>query len=203
MTKKNYPVFPSLGILTEAGNPGSTRLILAAYGAEDQSSVEILNDTGNTEQHETTAITVDPVTARMGFVSDGKTFNIREPRENDGKWLSKFKVELPVEAIRAFAVRGENMDPEETLDAFATDDSPYVVGVVYTNGVGRWSRVDSDWILLAADDDTFDDMDVITIDPERSDEFLSLYDDNYVSITDAEQYESAESDDESDSTSDE
>jgi hypothetical protein len=38
-------------------------------------------------------------------------------------------------------------------------------------------------------------MDVVTIDPERADEFLSLYDDNFVSITDAEQYESAESDD--------
>lgn len=195
MTKKLYPVFPSLGVLSEAGNPASSRLILSAGAAEDKSRLEIVNDTGFTEEHDTTAITVDRITARMEFVTDGKTYRIREPRENDGLWLSKYKVELPVEAIRAFAVRGDNMDPEETLDAFATDDSPYIVGVVYTNGVGRWTRSNGEWTLLASDDDTYTDMDVVTIDPERADEFLSLYDDNFVSITDAEQYESAESDD--------
>lgn len=200
MSSKLYPVFPGLGVVTEKGNPDSARLILAAGAAVDQSSLEIVNDTGKTEKHETDSITVDPSTARLEFESDGKTFRVREPRENDGAWLSKYKISLPLDAIRAFAIRGVSMNPEETLDAYATDDSPYIVGLVYTNGVGRWTRVDGDWVLLASDDDTFDDMNVFEIDPERADEFLTLYDDNYVSVTDAEQYESADSGDVSDIT---
>ena len=85
------------------------------------------------------------------------------------------------------------MNPDETLDAYATADSPYLVGLVYTNAVGRWSRVDGDWVLLASDDDTFNDMDVFEIDPDRGQEFIDQYDSNFVSVTDAEQYESAES----------
>ena len=202
MSDNLYPVFPTMGVLTEKGNPASARLIIAASAATDQSKVQILNDVGKTEDHDTLSVTVDPITDRISFESDGKTYSIREPRETDTRWLSKYKVTLPIEAIRAFAIRGEHMNPDETLDAFASEDSPYVVGVVYTNGVGRWSRVDGDWVLLAADDDAFDDMEVFEIDAERGDEFLELYDSNYVSVQDATQYESAEPDDSDEESSD-
>jgi hypothetical protein len=195
VTDNLYPVFPTLGVLTEKGNPASARLIIAASAANDQTKLQILNDVGKTEKHDTVSITVDPITDRISFESDGKTYGIREPRESDSKWLSKYKVTLPIEAIRAFAIRGEHMNPDETLDAFASEDSPYVVGVVYTNGVGRWSRIDGDWVLLAPDDDAFDDMEVFEIDAERGEDFLDLYDSNYVSVSDAAQYESAEPDD--------
>lgn len=190
---ETYPVFPFIGILTETGEPSSARLIKAAAASMDHSTLSILNDVGLMEDHETTSITVDPITARMEFVSDGKNYRIREPRESDGRWLSKYKVTLPTDALRAFTIRGDSMNPDETLDAYATEDSPYIIGLVYTNGVGRWSRVDGDWVLLSPTDDSFDEGDVFEIDPERADEFISLYDSNYVSVTDAEQYESAES----------
>ncbi len=189
----NYPVYPFMGVLTQDEVPNTARLILAATASPGKDQIQILNDTGKTEEHDSTDITVDPETARMSFVSDGNKYRIREPRESDGSWLSKYKTSLPVEAIRAFTLRGDSMNPDETLDAFATDDSPYLVGLVYTNGVGRWSRIDEDWVLLAPTDDTFAEMNVFEIDPERAQEFIDLYDSSYVSITDAEQYESAES----------
>jgi hypothetical protein len=146
-------------------------------------------------------LSTDNKTGRLTFVSpDGIKYNVREFRENDGRWMSKYRISLPEEALSYLTPQNEGADvvrltgndltaPDESLDAFSIDDSVYILGLVYTNQYGRFSRVDGDWVLLAPNDRTYDDMIVTSIDPNRAEEFLDLYDRNYVTVTDAEEFE--------------
>jgi hypothetical protein len=80
-------------------------------------------------------------------------------------------------------------DTVERLTAYATDSSVYVIGLVYENALGRWVRIDGDWSLMAEDDKSFFDAIVIDIDPDRGDEYIEMFDKNYVTVTDTENYE--------------
>jgi hypothetical protein len=183
---KSYALLKGLAVLTtEKGMP---QLILDVMQTGD--TLTITDTNGEATEFPTSNITVDDRTARIEFVSGDTTYRIRELRETDGSWLSIMRVDLPTEALRAFS-SGGNMNPDETVDAYALEDSAYIVGLVYSNAVGRWSRVDGDWILLAPGDKTYDGMSVFTIDPDRAQAYISLFDKNHVTITDTEQYESA------------
>lgn len=139
-----------------------------------------------------TRISRDRATGRLSFESGGDSYTVRELREDDGQWISKYKTWLPIAALQTL-INGDTVEDlsqvEESIDAFALDDSPYVLGVVYTNNAGRWVRLNGDWVLLAPEDTTYSGMGVINIDPERADEFLALYDDNFVTVQDAEAFE--------------
>lgn len=188
-----YPVRPGVGVLTSSG--GTPILTTGVVMETSRAAVTATLVDGTEENYPTSEVSVDPQTARMEFVSNDTTYRIRELRETDGSWLSVYKTDLPAEALRAFAKTGEDMDIQETLDAFALEDSVYVVGLVYTNGMGRWSRVDGDWILLASDDATYEGLEAISIDADRAQSFITLFDKNFVTVTDAEKYESAGSQD--------
>lgn len=77
----------------------------------------------------------------------------------------------------------------ETLSAYSSGDSPYVLGVVYETPEGLWSRNGGSFLPMANEDDTFADMDRIVIAPEKAKDFLELYDKNYVAVSDAVGYE--------------
>jgi hypothetical protein len=188
-SNSSYPLWKGLGVLTsEAGTP---QAIWGARTNDKRTSLDVTTKHGDVVTYAPADITVEDRTARIEFVSGDTIYRIREPREADGSWLSVMKTDLPVEALRAFANQGENMNPEETLDAFALPDSAYIVGLVYSNATGQWSRVDGDWILLSPGDTTFEGMEVITIDPERAQAYIGLYDKHFVTVTNTEQYESA------------
>lgn len=82
----------------------------------------------------------------------------------------------------------------ETLEARAANDSAYIVGLLYNNDSGTWSRIDGDWVLLAPEDEAYEDTVVIEIDPDKASDFIKMYDDNYITVTDAEQYELVDED---------
>lgn len=194
MAETAYPIFPGVGVLSKTDDPTSARLVSHVSSTSNPEKIIVLNDVGMTEEFPAESITVDPENGKLRFVSDGTTYTVRIPRETDGVWLSKYRTDIPFAAFRAFAAQGENkVNPEETLEAYATDDSPYIVGLVYGNTMGRWARIDEDWVLISPTDTTYDDLNAYQIDSDRADEFISLYDSNYVSVTDAERYESADS----------
>lgn len=84
------------------------------------------------------------------------------------------------------------MNHPESLVAYALGDSAYIVGLVYSTDAGRFVRTDGDWIGLSSADTTFQDMEAIHIDPNKATDLISQYDKNFVTVSDAEQYESAE-----------
>jgi hypothetical protein len=211
-----YPAFPGHGALTRDDKPQEAEAVLRADSTKD--GLVIHFPKVSPVSYPSTDLTVDQKTGRLTFTSAATRYQLRELREDDGEWLSKYKTLLPLPALGALVEPGTSGDqvaspddsmnnPSESIDAFATEDSVYIVGVVYTNTAGRWSRQGGDWILLAGSDTTFsdDDMMVIPIDPAKAGQFLDMYDQNHVTVTDAERYEAQDAyvpsdEDESDSS---
>lgn len=202
------PVFTEPGVLTRDDDPKYHQAVSGVYATPNNlvvgmPGVEPVNFPSDN-------ITVNGTTGRLSFISSDTPYRVRELREDDGEWLSKYKTLLPLEALGAIVGpmnKGDDVDTtsgpdplSESLDAFSLEDSVYVVGLVYTNNAGRWIRVDGDWVLMSPTDDTYDDMVVTTIDPDRADEFVQMYDNNFVTVEDAEHYEADSNDDGADST---
>lgn len=200
MPSKSRPIFLRPSVFIVDGNADSARGVRTVYADEKNSTLLITFSDNSEEKFAVSDITQGSNTARMAFVSNGVRNTVRGLRETDGRWLSVLKTDLPLEALEEIINRGDaQMDTGETLEAFALEDSPYVVGLVLTNARGRWTRQDGDWMMLAPRDETFsaDNMISISINPDRANDYIALYDSNFVSVTDTEQYESADSDTES------
>ena len=209
MSKKTqeYLLFPKHGALTRDDDLDFAQAVTGVSKVKGGISVALPRLSPVT--YPSDQITVDQSTGRLSFISSDTPYRVRELRDDDGEWMSKYKTLLPLEALEALnnaPIRGETVAgtgtngltaPDESLDAFSMDDSAYIVGVVYTNDSGRWSRVDGDWILLASDDDTFSDLVVTPIDPAKADAFLTRYDRTFITVSDAEQYEAEASADDS------
>ncbi len=201
----SYPAFPSNGVLYRADDPDYAQAVVRADAVNG--GLDIHMPGISPVKYPSDDVTVDGNTGRLNFTSTGTPFGIRELREDDGSWLSRYKTLLPLPALGSLIGRvgdAEGMatanpnDARETLDAYSTEDSPYIVGVLYTNNAGRWSREGGDWIPVSPDDATFstndDDLIVTPIDPDRADQFLSMFDQNYVSVADAERFEQTSDD---------
>lgn len=147
-------------------------------------------------------LTINKNTGTIDFKAFDTEYTIRELREEDGYWMSSLKMPLSVPILEGMAenarkknnmaeVPGSDVDinDSEKLIAYAFDDSLYVVGLVYSNDTGRWLRVGADWILMSADDDTFEGASSIIIDPDRADEYVDLYDANHMPVSDTEEFE--------------
>jgi hypothetical protein len=191
-----YLIFPSYGVLTETGSPDFGIPIQSAYTVGD--TLTTVNADGSETPYETENVSEEGKTGRIVFKANDTEYRIRELREDDGYWMSKYKTLLPISALELL-IKPQSKDigmditsPEDTVErltAYATDSSVYVIGLVYENALGRWVRIDGDWSLMAEDDKSFFDAIVIDIDPDRGDEYIEMFDKNYVTVTDTENYE--------------
>jgi hypothetical protein len=179
----------AVGVLTDGSSEPLP--VVSVLASEDDKLVRVISSRGMSQDFKVSKLNISQVSGRIMFVSNRISYNIREPRETDGQWLSVYNVDLPLEAVETLVAGDTSMD-DESIVAYADGDSPYVLGVIYQNEGIRWVRYDGDWLLVAEDDDTYDGMERMLISPERTEEFLDLYDHNYVTVSDAQQYESAE-----------
>lgn len=171
--------------------------VLTAPGAEPRFTAALLVDDGETEIQiigpdgvETVPVArieQDGNSARLVLSTKKSKYNWRPLREADGIWLSAHKIPLPVEALSSIAT-GETV-ATEILSAFSSGDSPYILGVTYETADGSWVRAGGQFLPVAGDDTTFGDMDRIIIEPAKAQEFLDLYDRNYVTVSDAIAFE--------------
>ena len=194
--ENKYLIFPSYGVLTEIGSPDFGIPIQSAYTVGD--TITTVNADGTETPYDAENVSEERKTGRIVFKANDTEYRIRELREDDGYWMSKYKTLLPISALELL-IKPQSKDtgmdittPEdvtESITAYASDSSVYVLGLIYENTLGRWLRVDGDWSLMAEDDMTFLDAIVIEIDPDRADEYIDMYDNNYVTITDTENYE--------------
>lgn len=169
---------------------GEPQIIVDAE--EEGGTLSLFLPDGSETEYADADITRNPDTGRLEITTPDGTYLLRELRETDGLWVSKYKTVLPIEALENLAKRMREraeMNADETLYAYAIDDSPYVVGLGYSDGDDRYSRVDGDWVEL--EDDTFSNEGIIAIpiDPSRADEYIKLFDENYVTVTDTEDFE--------------
>ena len=185
-------IFPTMGVLTKIGDPEFGVPIQKAYVVGD--TLTTVNDDGSETPYAAENVSEEGKTGRIIFRADNADYRIRELREDDGYWMSKYKTLLPVGALQLLInqkSKDTDMDTSEILSAYANDNSVYVIGLVYENDLGRWLRIDGDWSLMDEEDKTFMDSIAIEIDPERADDYIEMYDKNYVTVTDTEDYEIA------------
>lgn len=141
-------------------------------------------------------ITNNKNTGIITFSDSEADYYVRPLRDEDGYWLSSLKTPLPVEALmqkikwiqrntmKVFNSGLSDALQEETLSAFSYPGTTAVVGLLYNDSVGRWLRVDGDWLLVNDIDDSMilDDAVMVTIDPEKADEFINLFDEKHLDI---------------------
>ncbi len=200
------PIFAKYGVLYRTDGTGYPRPVLGAYfdmqvGSDSTSlTVDYAGDQPGYYPVGIESVTTDEKTGTIKFESSGTEFTIRELREEDGMWLSDLRIPLSVEILDTLIdqlrsnnpmnyISGDAGPEQESLEARAANDSTYIVGLLYNNESGTWTRIDGDWVLLAADDETYEDTAIIEIDPDKAQDFIKLYDQNYVTVTDAEDYE--------------
>ena len=200
------PVFTKYGVIYPTDGSGYPKPVLGAYfdyseGANPLGlTVDIAGDQLGYYPVEPEGVTTDEKTGTIKFESSGTQYTIRELREEDGMWLSDLRIPLSVEILDTLIdqlrsnnpmnyMSGDSGPEQESLEARAANDSTYIVGLLYNNESGTWSRIDGDWVLLSPEDEAYEDTAVIEIDPDKAQDFIKLYDQNYVTVTDAEDYE--------------
>lgn len=186
-------IYGRYGVLSSQGS--APVAISEARLSDDGKSIAFDGNVDSSESMPATKLNIFQRSGTMYFRSKGVDYTVRELRDNDGLWLSKYRILLPEEALSALIAIGGQVDSNEQFMAVATEDSPYVVAVLYSNGSGTYSRQDGQWVKLAENDTTFDSMIPMAVDPSKAREFLDLYDDNFVSVSDAQKYESPENKD--------
>ncbi len=182
----NIPVRLGGGVFYQEG--GTPRVAVAVFRNKSSTELTLITPDG-IEQFKVSKFEDQGVSGRLVFVSSKKSHIWRPFREADGAWVSRYRVALPTDAIIGAINFGGEMPSVEALDAYTSDDAPYVLGVVYSNPQGRWVRNSGRWVSLAQDDDTYADMNKIVIAPDKSKDFLSVYDRNFVTVSDASEYE--------------
>lgn len=136
---------------------------------------------------------IDSKTGDITFsVFDGN-YIIRKLHPEDGKWLSRFQIDLPQKALEYLLAPSEQERPnmsQEMLVAYSKEESTGLVfGVEYTNtNLGSFVRSNGLWMLLSRDDETFEDMYATFIDPEKAEEFLAAYDKGGMTVETADTY---------------
>jgi len=190
----NHEEFPNViyaryGVLTTKGQ--TPVAISGVYATDDKKKLVFEGNTDSEKVWSVNKLNIFPLSGTIYFRSRGTEYVVREVRDNDGLWLSKYGVSLPEDALGALIQIGGQMGSGEQFTAVSTDDSPYVVGLLYKNGSGTYARQDGLWVKLAENDTTYDSMVPIGIEPSKANAFLKLYDKNYVSVSDAENYESS------------
>lgn len=129
--------------------------------------------------------------AYITFEGDGKFWLIRGLEQEDGLWLSKYKMELPTEVLQQLIVGrskpaltkylGVNIPdtlPEfETLLVYFSEASKNIFALNYMSSIGNYTRLDYDWESSEVSYDYYEDLAVAEIDPEKANELLKKFDD--------------------------
>lgn len=124
------------------------------------------------------------------IISRNTEYDTREFVDEDGLWLSRYKMYLPEDALAGLTKQGnaENMDTPETLTAYI--DGGFLVGIVYDNNDGTWMRDDEEWIPVESASDTLAGEETTTfeVDPEQAADFVELFDTQHVTEAEAQPF---------------
>ena len=202
--------FSGTGALIKKANTSDEsyqRIITGAYrypgatGGDDNLLVTFTEPPSADFPVDSEQTTTDPTTGIINFsVFDGD-YTIRKLEENDGTWVSKYKIPLPIDALESIVetervmnymvyMSSSEASVGEELAALSQDDATGpVYAVTYTNAIGLFQRVNGTWVLLGSDHKDFDGMYETLIDPERAEEFLATFDKGGMTVEDADTYQ--------------
>jgi hypothetical protein len=139
---------------------------------------------------ETVKISAESDGAYITFQADGNYWLIRGISEDDGVWVSKYKMELPVEVIQQLIIGRsrealnkylgvsipESVPEFESLTAYFSDTSKSIFALNYLSSSGTFTRLNYAWDRSETSYDYYEDLSVAEIDPDKASQLLDKYD---------------------------
>jgi len=193
-------VYKDIGVLVgyaseDAESPSETHAILGAYyepNGEYKGLYFVLPE-GAVKYFdvETAQLGTESDGAYITFQGDGNLWVIRGLTEADGEWVSKYKMELPTQAVEALIVGRSSKalnkylgvsipegTPEfESLTAFFSGTSNTVTALNYISSYGNYTRINFEWERTDISAEYYEDLQVAEIEPDKASELLEKYDD--------------------------
>jgi hypothetical protein len=135
------------------------------------------------------------------FSSYGKIYTVRAFQDTDGRWASRLRTTVPAEALEEMYMADVKLAftpnapaPEDNLYAAVDTESQEVKYLIYSSEAGMYTRSNSGWFKLPADDESIDGLEVHEVTPK----FIKIYDmaegnDETLTTEDTAQYEGEES----------
>jgi hypothetical protein len=128
--------------------------------------------------------------AYLTFQSGNETWLIRGLNEEDGLWISKYKIELPASVLTQLIVGRSkpamskflnvNLPDSsiefESLVAYFDEASPTLVALNYLSSAGSFSRLNYQWDATDISADFYDDLATIEIKPENALKLVNEFD---------------------------
>jgi hypothetical protein len=129
--------------------------------------------------------------AYLAFEAEDKKWLIRSLREDDGMWISSCKVELPRTAMEQLIIGrsqpalnkfldaniSQTIPEFESLYAYYSEKSKYVVAINYVSSYGSYSRSNFQWEPTDLDYDYYADLNTVVIEPDKSQKVVEMFDD--------------------------
>lgn len=157
--------------------PADDRTVMPIYGAR---VVDVLDDkvliayvtgrggAGKELRLDQDGVTQNTVTGRVRFSSNGTVYVIRAYEDNDGRLLSRYRIDVPAESLVASAEREAGMayatntpSDDEILYA-GLDADGNVTELVYSSAEGSYIRSSGGWFKLPDDDnETLESLDQV------------------------------------------
>jgi hypothetical protein len=202
------PVYPTFGILMSAegtDQQAEQKPIIGAYynTLEQDAGLYIPLPSGSFDYFDIDVADVVPQGSDklVRFDAEGMNYLIRPFYEEDGEWLSKYKIPLPKsvlekivtlqshDAIEKFTGTelGEPLEFFEGLYCYYLRDSNIIMSIVYMSSAGIFSRRDAQWKPEALNPAIYEDAPVFEISIDGAKQLLDSFDSNrnVVSVEDA------------------
>jgi hypothetical protein len=136
--------------------------------------------------HLTADAVVDEKTGFVTFSSSNFGGGIlRDFREEDGLWLSRYRVMVPTRALQEMVISTDlEEDTQEILYAVVRPTSQIAIALVYNFGSINWTRIDGDWTFSPDAELKFSEDERVEIPRKEAKEFIANFDSNYVTYED-------------------
>lgn len=144
------------------------------------------------------------LTGYASFLYEDVEYLIRELDQSDGLWMSRYKTELPIPVLqkmlitkssRMIGILSKTELPDlplefEALYIYYRPDSERVSAIIYMSSYGVFTRNDADWQDVNLNIPELQDLTTEDVDPEKAEELINLYDENFgiMSVKVAKQY---------------
>lgn len=193
------PVYPTLGVLMSAQGTDSQaeqKPVIGAYynTLEQDAGLYIPLPSGSFDYFdiELADIVAQGSDKLIRFDADGMNYLIRPFYEEDGEWLSKYKIPLPKpvlenivtlqshDAIEKFTQTelGEPVPFFEGLYCYYMIDSPVIMSIVYMSTAGMFLRRDGQWYPESLNPEIYESLPAFEISEEGAKTLLDGYDSN-------------------------
>ena len=187
-------VYSTSGVLVSAGGQSIREPVVGAYydTAPATKGLYIVLPDADIYYFDIDEVNISPQgsSSLIRFDSGDTNYLLRPLYEDDGEWMSKYKMEIPTEVLSQKVATDAHDALEKYLDvelgdplpffeavyAYFEENFPNIIAVTYVSSFGTYIRSGPQWRLDDISEDVYENWAVIEIDPEKASAFIREYD---------------------------